>query len=85
MTLFKQSVYAAVRQIPKGRVLTYRQVAEKIGRPKAYRAVGNALNKNHDPLIPCHRVIKSSGDLGGYNQGRTKKIQRLRQEGFLKN
>ncbi len=54
-----------VKKIPKGRVLTYKEVAKLAGSPLAYRAVGNILNKNYDPNIPCHRVIKSSGALGG--------------------
>ena len=54
---FKDEVYKVVKKISKGKVLTYKQVAEKIGRPKSYRAVGNILNKNFDPNIPCHRSL----------------------------
>lgn len=85
MTEFQKAVYEVVKKIPKGGVLTYREVAQKIGKPKAYRAVGNALNKNRDKEVPCHRVIRSSGDIGGYNGGSNKKVQKLKEEGFLKN
>lgn len=78
---FKTKVLEVVRQIPKGRVLTYKQVAEMTGRPRAYRAVGNILNENHNPNIPCHRVIRSNGQLGGYNHGRKKKAELLKKEG----
>jgi len=80
---FKDEVYKVVKKIPKGKVLTYKQVAEKVGRPKAYRAVGNILNKNFDPNIPCHRVIKSDGKLGGYNRGVKAKTKVLKEEGYL--
>ncbi len=82
---FKDQIYSVVKQIPKGKTLTYKEVAEKVGRPKAYRAVGNILNKNYDPKIPCHRVIRSNGKTGGYNRGAAKKILILKEEGFLKN
>ncbi|MFZ2832272.1 MAG: MGMT family protein [Minisyncoccia bacterium] len=85
MNLFTQKVYAVVREIPKGNVLTYKQVAEKAGSPRASRPVGNILNKNYDASIPCHRVIKSDGTIGGYNRGTDAKRKILREEGFLKN
>lgn len=78
---FTEMVYAVVKQIPKGRVLTYKQVAERAGRPNAFRAVGNILNKNYDPGIPCHRVIRSDGKTGGYNRGAVTKQNILREEG----
>ncbi len=77
---FTESVYAVVRDIPKGETLTYREVAVKAGRPRAFRAVGNILNANYDPAIPCHRVVRSDGTPGGYNRGRTKKIAILKKE-----
>lgn len=80
MTRFKDKVLDVVSKIPKGSVLTYKQVAKEAGSPKAYRAVGNILNKNYDPLIPCHRVIRSDGSTGGYNRGTNKKIIMLRKE-----
>ena len=80
---FKLKVFDIVRQIPKGRTLSYKEVAAQAGRAKAYQAVGNILNKNHNPDIPCHRVIRSNGQIGGYNQGQRKKIKKLTQEGYL--
>ena len=82
MTTFQQKVYAIVKAIPRGQVLTYRQVAERLGQPGAARAVGNALNKNYHAQIPCHRVIRSDRHLGGYNRGSARKRTSLRQEGF---
>ena len=69
MKTFKERVLDIVRQIPKGKVMTYKEVAMLSGRPNAYRAVGNILNKNYDPNIPCHRVVRSDGKTGGYNRG----------------
>ena len=60
--------------------MTYKQVAVASGRPHAYRAVGNILNKNYDPTIPCHRVIRSNGTTGGYNRGRALKAEKLENE-----
>ncbi len=81
--MFKEKVLKVVSKIPRGKVLTYKQVAIKAGSPNAYRAVGNILNKNYNPKIPCHRVIGSDGKIGGYNRGETKKRQILKSEGFL--
>lgn len=78
---FKEKVHAVVKKIPKGKTLTYKEVARKAGKPLAYRAVGNILNKNHDPKIPCHRVIRSDGKAGGYNRGLTAKRKILKSEG----
>lgn len=74
---FSQKVYNVVRKIPRGKTLTYKQVAKLAGSPRAFRAVGNVLNKNYNPQIPCHRVIKSDGTMGGYNRGATRKKQIL--------
>ena len=82
MTKFSEKVYSVVSKIPKGKTLTYKQVARLAGRPKAYRAVGNILNKNYNLRIPCHRVVKSDGSIGGYNRGTKKKIQLLLNEGI---
>jgi len=84
MITFTQKVYEVVKKIPKGSVLTYKEVAKKAGSPRAYRGVGNILNKNHNPQIPCHRVIRSDGKLGGYNKGEKQKIVILKKEGYLK-
>jgi len=80
---FYEKVYKIVKQIPKGSVLTYKQVAQKAGRPRAYRAVGNILNNNFDPRIPCHRVVRSDGKPGGYNRGVKQKAKLLKQEGAI--
>lgn len=84
MTSFKEKVFQVVSKIPKGKTLTYKQVAELAGNPKAYRAVGNILSRNFNPKIPCHRVIKSNGQPGGYNRGKDNKIKILRTEGAIK-
>lgn len=82
MTLFSKKVYEVVKHIPKGEVLTYRDVARLAGSPRAYRAVGTILSKNYDPTIPCHRVIRSNGNIGNYNRGgRDQKIDILKKEG----
>lgn len=78
---FRDRVHAVVRAIPRGEVLTYKEVALRAGAPKAYRAVGNILNKNFDPDIPCHRVVRSDGKTGGYNRGAAAKAQKLKDEG----
>lgn len=77
---FKEKVLQVVKRVPRGRTLSYKEVAKLAGRPKAYRAVGNILNKNYDSKIPCHRVICSNGQLGGYNRGAAKKRVLLKQE-----
>ena len=80
---FKEKVLKIVAKIPKNKVLTYKGVAQKAGKPKAYRAVGNILSKNYDPEIPCHRVIRSDGKLGGYNRGARQKKIILEKEGAV--
>lgn len=83
ITPFEKKVYLAVSKIPRGRMRTYRWVACKIGRPRAYRAVGNALNKNPYPVaIPCHRVVRSDGTLGGFSKGLAVKRRLLAAEGI---
>jgi len=59
------------------------EVARRAGNPKAFRAVGNILNKNYNPDIPCHRVIRSDGSVGGYNRGEEKKKEILKREATL--
>jgi O-6-methylguanine DNA methyltransferase len=80
MTKFEEKVYKIVKKIPKGKILTYKQVAEKLGNAKLARAVGNALNKNRDPQVPCHRIVRSDGKIGGFNRGGEKKIELLRRD-----
>jgi len=77
-------IYRATRRIPPGQVATYADIARSIGRPRAWRHVGNALNRNRDPDTPCHRVVRSDGRVGGfgYPGGVPRKIQRLRREGI---
>lgn len=79
---FSEKVRDVVRKIPKGKVLTYGEVARRAGNSKAYRAVGNIMNKNYDQKIPCHRVIRSDGGLGGYNRGAKTKKALLISEGY---
>ena len=70
LTPFQRSVLQAARRIPSGAVWTYGQVARAIGKPRASRAVGQALGRNPVPIvIPCHRVVASDGSLGGYSGG----------------
>ncbi|MFH1868057.1 MAG: MGMT family protein [Candidatus Omnitrophota bacterium] len=70
ISLFEKKVYKAVSTIPSGETRSYKWVAEKIGKPLASRAVGNALNKNPYPgIVPCHRVIRSDGTIGGFARG----------------
>ena len=77
---FRERVLAVVARIPKGKAMTYKEVAERAGSPRAYRAVGNILAKNYNPAIPCHRVIRSDGTLGKYNRGAEKKKHLLETE-----
>ncbi len=66
---FSDSVRDVVRKIPRGKTMTYKAVAEKAGNPKAARAVARVMAANFDPEIPCHRVVRTDGGLGGYNRG----------------
>lgn len=77
---FKEEVLSTVKRIPKGKVMTYKQVARESKSPYAWRAVGNILNKNKDPRVPCHRVIRSDGKMGGYNKGKKTKRMILEHE-----
>jgi methylated-DNA-[protein]-cysteine S-methyltransferase len=82
LSRFEKDVYRAVYRIPKGEVRSYGWVAKTVGRPNAARAVGNALNKNPYPgPIPCHRVIKSDGTIGGFAKGLSLKRKLLKSEG----
>ena len=85
-TQFQLKVWSYLKKIPKGKLKTYAQVAKAIGKPKAVRAVANAIGKNpFPPKIPCHRVIRSDGKLGGYSAkgGIKTKKKLLKNEGFL--
>ncbi len=81
MISFKDKVLAIVAKIPKGSVMAYGQVARLAGNAKAARAVGNIMNQNYDPKIPCHRVVRADGKAGGYNRGRDNKVKKLKAEG----
>ena len=80
---FNEQCYLLLKQIPKGRVTTYKAIAEALG-TKAYQAVGNAMNKNPNPInVPCHRVVNTDGRLGGYAFGLEKKMALLTKEGLV--
>lgn len=81
MTTFKEKVFDVVRKIPRGKTMTYKAVATKAGKPNASRSVGNILNTNYDLTIPCHRVVRSDGKIGGYNRGVRNKVRILKEEG----
>jgi O-6-methylguanine DNA methyltransferase len=83
MKSFRQKVLEITSKIPKGKTLTYKQVATQSGNPNASRAVGAILKTNFDPKIPCHRVIRSDGKTGGYNRGVENKIKILKKEGAI--
>ena len=79
-----RDVLTATARVPFGRTTTYGRIAERIGRPRASRAVGNALGSNPIPIVvPCHRVLRSGGDVGGYAGGPERKRRLLRLEGAL--
>ena len=81
---FAQRVKKIVQSIPRGRLLTYKLVAEKAGNPRAYRAVGTILNRafKKGEGLPCFRVVRSDGYVGGYALGEREKIKRLKNEGI---
>lgn len=84
MTVFQVKVRNIVSKIPPGKTLTYKEVAKLAGNEKAARAVANIMAANYDLEIPCHRVIKTDGKLGGYNRGGTAaKRQLLLKEGAI--
>ncbi len=82
---FTEKVIKCVKKIPKGQVRTYGEIAEMAESPAAGRAVGSIMKKNRDPNVPCHRVICSSGKIGGYNGNLGKKKGLLEAEGFIVN
>ena len=87
---FNERIYALLKKVPKGKVTTYKILAEKLG-TKAYRAVGQAMRCNpYAPKVPCHRVVKSDGNIGGfsgslnpYSMEVKRKINMLKHEGVL--
>ena len=85
-TKFQLKVWKYLKKIPKGQIRTYSDVAKAINKPKSVRAVANAVGKNpYAPKIPCHRVIRSDGSLGGYSGkgGINTKRKLLKSEGIL--
>jgi methylated-DNA-[protein]-cysteine S-methyltransferase len=81
-TEFQRKAWQAMRKIPFGETISYGEQARKVGKPKAYRAVGSANGKNPIPIIvPCHRVLASDGSLGGYSLGLSMKRRLLALEG----
>ena len=83
-TKFQKIVWNAIANIPKGKIMTYQELAIKIGRPKSFRAVASACGKNpYVPEIPCHRVVRKDGGLGGYSAkgGIARKKNMLQKEG----
>ena len=81
-TQFERDVLVATFRIPKGKLSTYKRVAEKIGKPKSYRAVANALHKNPLwPVVPCHRVVCSDGSFGGPEKGAEGRRKTVAEEG----
>lgn len=81
---FKERVLAVVSGIPRGSVMTYAAVAEAAGSKGAHRAVGSIMRANYDSTVPCHRVVRSNGDVGDYNRGGPdRKAEILREEGAI--
>jgi methylated-DNA-[protein]-cysteine S-methyltransferase len=81
MPPFYEKCYTVLRKVPKGKVTTYGEIA-KVLHSKAYRAVGSAMHNNpYSPAVPCHRVVNSNGDVGGFYSGTKCKIQMLKAEG----
>ena len=81
---FVTRVRTVVAKIPKGKTMTYGEVAALAGNPYAARAVGMIMSKNYDPKIPCHRVVRSDGKIGNYNRGgMERKMKLLREEGAM--
>ncbi len=84
MKTFKETVLEIVRRIPRGKTMTYKEVAVKAGHPGAARAVGTIMKSNYDTTVPCHRVIRSDGTIGDYNRGGShEKRQKLQSEGVV--
>lgn len=78
-----QDVYALLSKIPSGKVSTYGDIAKALGHPKAARAIGRIIANNPNPiLVPCHRVVKSNGEIGGFAYGEQRKRQILEKEGI---
>jgi len=84
MKTFSEKIYEKLKEVPRGKLVTYKVLAEAVG-SKAYRAVGTAMKKNEDPIgIPCYRVVKSNGEIGEYSSssGIKEKIKKLTNDGI---
>jgi len=82
-TEFERKVLVATFKIPKGKIDTYKKIAEKVGKPHAYRAVANALKKNPlHPIVPCHRVVRSDGRFGGEKKRAEARRELVKKEGI---
>jgi len=80
---FNEECYEILKKIPKGKVTTYKAIAQEL-KTKAYRAIGQAMKNNpYAPLVPCHRVIKANGEIGGFARGTQEKIKLLEKEGVI--
>lgn len=80
---FNERVWEILKKVPAGKITTYKELAHAVG-SKAYRAVGNAMNKNpHAPIVPCHRVVNSQGHLHGFAHGLEAKKKLLEKEGLV--
>jgi len=83
-TKFEREVLVTTFKIPRGKVSTYKRIAEKVGKPRAYRAVANALHKNPlHPVVPCHRVVRSDGRFGGEKNAADSRRKLVEKEGVL--
>ena len=83
LSRFSERVYKIVARIPRGKTMTYKQVAARAGNKLAARAVGTLMAHNYDEKIPCHRVIRSDGKIGDYNRGGpSRKVELLLEEAY---
>lgn len=78
---FSQKIYFLLKKIPKGEVSTYKLLAKAAGKPKNWRQIGKILSQNHFPrTFPCYKIVKSNGEIGGYNCGKLAKKKLLQKE-----
>lgn len=83
MESFTERCYSKLKEVPKGKVTTYKSIAKQL-KTRAYRAVGSAMNKNpYAPSVPCHRVVNSNGNVGQFAHGTKRKIEMLKSEGIV--